>query len=464
MLRYTGNPFVDAGITVLELRVGKAVQEFTAEDLDREASALEQEYAKKSWRGYLTVHFTSNSGWTNPTIGPDKRVAYIDLVLRGYRRSIDTGHSCAFCARPAQAIVNRVHVPLLTGETIMVAGAEGVPGLAVCGYCLFAIQFYPLAALKVDGRPLFWAVPDPEWNRRLSLHFYNDVRRVLSGSPEQFATLPWPSTRLLNAARHVVDEIESQKVSGRPSIVDVVGIHATNYGSGPDFEEIRIPRGLLDFWMEAGNFPLYRAIEFEQWRETKLKPGEQPSSIADLARRNELFEALGKAFRGQAPFLEAKAIASRFFLRRRGKLVAEGTTRLAELFLEKVARMEKVRLESIRQIADTIADELVIANNDRRVVWQLFGRRLRLSEFLQRLVQIQRRLSQIGKPLIWDRVLLALGLSDDEDRTAPDHWLVQELILIRLFERLSNSPVLSELPEIPDEESVPMPAVVEEGE
>ena len=178
MLRYTGNPFVDAGITVLKLRLGKRVEDFTIEDLEREAKAIEQEYTKKNWKGYLTVHFTSNSGWTNPTIGAEKKAAYVNLVLRGYRRSPEVGPSCAFCGRPGQAIVNRVHVPLLTGETIMVAGAEGAPGLAVCGYCLFAVQFYPLAALKVDGRPLFWAVANPEWNRRLSLQFYNDVTRI----------------------------------------------------------------------------------------------------------------------------------------------------------------------------------------------------------------------------------------------------------------------------------------------
>jgi hypothetical protein len=77
-----------------------------------------------------------------------------------------------------------------------------------------------------------------------------------------------------------------------------------------------------------------------------------------------------------------------------------------------------------------------------------------LGELFQWLSQIQRKLSSVGKPLQWEKVLLALNLASDEDRTASDYWLVQELILIRMYERLANSPILAELPE---SEELPVP-------
>ncbi len=109
--------------------------------------------------------------------------------------------------------------------------------------------------------------------------------------------------------------------------------------------------------------------------------------------------------------------------------------------------MERERLEAIREIADQIADHLIIGAGDHRAAGQLIRRKLRLGEFLQFLSYIQRKLSDLHKPLQWEKVLTALNLESNDDRTATDQWLVQELILIRLYERLANSPALAELPE-----------------
>jgi CRISPR-associated protein Cst1 len=347
----------------------------------------------------------------------------------------------------------------------MVAGAGAEPGLPVCGFCIFAVQFYPLATLKVGGRPLFWWAPESGWTRLLTRRFLGDAQRVLAASSDQFLNLRWPSTQLLRAASGAMDDLETPpdwlSRQERPPLCDIVGIHATNYGSGPDYDELRIPRSLLEFWSEARSSfgALYQRIETDAW-ESQAKPGkgnkQKPSDsflVPELARKNRLYEALGDAFRSPDFRREAKNIAARFFLRRNGKLVEPNTTALAEFFLEKVAGMEKARLEAIREMADSIADNLILSNRDRRAAEQLFRRRLKSGEFLQCLSQVQRKLSAAGRPLVWDRVLLALGLASEEDRTPTDSWLVQELMLIRLYERLAQSDVLAELPEPQAEET-----------
>ena len=178
-----------------------------------------------------------------------------------------------FCNEPAKILADRRYVPLLTGETSMASGAEGQPGLPVCGYCVFAVHFYPLATLKVDGRPLFWRAPHPMWVLRLNRAFYGDVQRLLAASSDELPKLRWPATRLLNAARQVMDEIERMPELERPPLCDVAGLHATNYGTAASYDELRIPRGLLEFWSEAGMFgDLYRLIEQQAWESEEVKP------------------------------------------------------------------------------------------------------------------------------------------------------------------------------------------------
>ncbi len=236
MIRYVGNPYVDAGLAVLELRLKKPCSAFSQDDLGEQARQLEAEYSRPIWRSYLTIHFP-NSAWVQPRISQEKKRSYVEKVLASYRfRPLAPVRGCVFCGRPAQAVVDRSHFPLLTGETIMVAGAGAEPGLPVCGFCIFAVQFYPLATLKVGGRPLFWWAPEPGWTRLLTRRFLKDAQMLLAASSDQFANLRWPSTQLLRAASGAMDDFEAPpdwlSKEERPVLCDIVGIHATNYGSG----------------------------------------------------------------------------------------------------------------------------------------------------------------------------------------------------------------------------------------
>lgn len=160
-VRYVGDPFVDAGVAVLEHRLAKDHSQFDHDDLRAQASWLVEEYSKKIWSGYLTVHFP-NSGWCNPTMSTANKKHFRVLVLSGFDLPA-IGRPCCYCARPARSLADRSKIPLLTGAGNMSSGPGGIPGLPVCCYCLYAVQFYPLATLKVEGRPLFWWSADARW-------------------------------------------------------------------------------------------------------------------------------------------------------------------------------------------------------------------------------------------------------------------------------------------------------------
>ena len=75
LISYVGDPFVDTGVAVLEHQLEKPCEDFSEADLIAEGIKLVEIYSKKQWRGILTFHFP-NSGWTNPTMGAEKVLAF----------------------------------------------------------------------------------------------------------------------------------------------------------------------------------------------------------------------------------------------------------------------------------------------------------------------------------------------------------------------------------------------------
>ena len=448
-VRYIGDPFLDAGVAVLEHWLEKTCNEFTVTDLKRAANRLKQEYAKKIWKGYLTVHLP-NSVWCNPNpkIADEKKQDAFNEVLAGFERPpLSPPRPCCYCGREGRIIADRSQIPLVTSKTSMSVGPGGMPGTPVCGYCLYAIQFYPLCTLKVNphGKPLFWAAPEPRWTFLLAGRFLNAVEQVTSASSDKFATLNWPSTLLLNAAAEVVENWSLEPAENRPALSDIFGCHATNFGTQADYEELRIPKALLEFWAEAGTFgPLYGQIVHRAWEDAarKVRGKQTKAASAVWNRRNLLYEALGEAFRESEFEVPAKRIAVKFFLRPWRASPPQRLFDLTSYFLEKVARMERARLEAIRGIADRIAENV----KEQRIERDLFAYNMGLNQLLNYFARLQKTLAEAGAPLGWDEVLLALGISNVEDRTSRDHWLVQDLILIRVYERLGRTTAEAELP------------------
>ncbi|MCL6560741.1 MAG: hypothetical protein K6U74_18495, partial [Firmicutes bacterium] len=311
-VKYTGHPFVDVGVAVLENYLERPCEEFQEEDLVFAAKWLRKQYERKDFKGYLTVHFP-NSGWCNPTIKGEKKEAYIQKVLFSYRSEPLMPHrACSFCGRPGQFLADRQHIPLLTGTTVLVTAPGGVAGLPVCGYCLFAVQFYPLGTIKVNGRPLFWWTPEPDLTFELVGDTCWKVRRMLAASSEKVINFSWPRTRLLHSAREVLERYDPDK-----PLSDCIGYHVTNYGSGPDYDQYTIPRELLEFWMEVRMAPedvrkAHQWIEQSAWeipRERKAGgkkkkdreniENEEKGNVDNGGRetlRNDYYEALGEAF------------------------------------------------------------------------------------------------------------------------------------------------------------------------
>lgn len=439
-LKYTGHPFVDVGVAVLESHLRKSSDEMRESDLEIAARWLLVLYGRKDLKGYLTVHFP-NSAWVQPAITESKKSEYIRKVLHSYdSQPLQPGRNCSFCGRPAQVLADRQHVPMLTGTTLLVTAPGGVPGLPVCGYCLFSVQFYPLATLKVAGRPLFWWAPDPDLTSALVEDYHGRVMQQLSGSFEKFPNLSWAHSRLLESAQEVLGKLDPGQL-----LTDCIGYHVTNYGSGPDFDQYVIPKALLEFWIEVRAATqavreAHRAIEEGGWevptkrgRRGKSQEGDEADSATE-SRRNRYYEALGQAFKSPDWGFEARKLIPRFFVHKKPEQYDPNSFALSALFLTKVGGMERQRLDVIKVIADRITEVLVLGNNEKHWLRDLYLRELRTPEFLNYLVRAQKRLSEFGQAYSLDDVLTLLDLTSTEDSGPRDAWLVRDLFLIRMLE------------------------------
>ena len=438
LIQFVGDPFVDAGVAVLEFLVNKPCTEFELKDLEKQAQALEHLYAKKAWMGYLSVHFP-NSCWCNPTMGEESRKKQRASLLRSFDIPILVGTACAYCQRPGQHIADRSVIPLLTGAGNMTAGAGGEPGLPVCSACQYAIQFYPLATLKVNGRPLFWWTPHHEWMYQLTLNFAKRVAQIVEGSPDQVPNLGWPSTLLLKTAEDVF-----QDVGNKLPLVDLLGCHLTNYGSGPDYEEIRIPHGLLDFLRSAQAYPAYRIIRDAAWEDPDAKPrrkAKEGPPKPDRGRRNFLFEEFGTRLKSEVH--RGDRVVHRFS-KHAGR--DPGVFELSCLYARKVLDMTDLQVEAIRELAGQIA----ASHQADKYLDRLF-QRSGLTNYLRTLSDISYRMKRAKEnPLSMETVLQAFDLASEDDATGRDSALVRELILIRLIEilpqeKLQALPALEEV-------------------
>lgn len=435
-VQYTGHYFIDSGIAVMEHYLRKECTSFRQEDLDKAAEWLTGLYQRKDIKGYLTIHFP-NSGWcnANPKISWEKKAEYEKKLLKSYLLEPIGDKHCVYCHRPAQFLADRQHIPLLTGMTTIIMSPGGIPGLPVCGHCLMAVQFYPLATLKCQGKPLFWWTPEPELLRELTGEYFRELMKMLTGGSEKLVNISWPKTRLLETAQKVLKTYGADK-----PLADCIGLHITNYGAGPDYHQYRIPKELLEFFSEINikEEELRKAHNYiveKQWEKAKKTSNKLSSpEVNSLAIKNFYFEVLLEAFEDVDWSRNIRKVLSKFYLHTKPEEFHYNSFKLSRFFLEKVGGMEKQRLEVIKRIADQIANYLILGNNEKKWLDDLYYREYKPSRFTGYLIKAQKSLAQKGQVFTLDDVLIMLDISSIDDTGVRDYWLVRDLFLIRLLE------------------------------
>lgn len=465
-LKFTGHPFVDVGVaTVLAYSGNSEPAHVTQENLKDFAQYL-LDFVYYKWKGVFSVVFTNN-GYLNPTMGQEKRDRFRKEVFYGFCCKPDERKygQCVFCGDPAVMRAARHHIPLILGEDTINFYPYGYRGLPVCGYCLFAIQVFPLGSLWCEGRVLTVHADRSDVTYDFAKIFYQKNICMLSlmdqnsNKSEPQEKLSYPRTLLMNAILEVENESQSIELP-----CSITAYHMTNYGSNADINIYHVPYSLISFLRAVKRAPynkVWSEIVHRAWGipnrkkkaknkspiQTPTKGEENEGEGAGEKVRNFLYEDLFNLPNNANQFIRI------YFLRGayKSKYGSEDPRRsysptqeldlvswdITQIFLREVLNMEKERIEIIRRLGDEIA-KLIEGRNDTRL-FKRFWMTKRYDDFRGLLIRADIERTQQGEsPLLTFDDFLAV-FEYGEEIPLVDWRLARDLLLVRMLEQLHKS-------------------------
>jgi CRISPR-associated protein Cst1 len=442
--RWTNHPLVDMGIASLMAFSGRErPEDLTDVDLEKFACYAEQAYASPELAAYLTVLFTSN--FINPSFSAEKKVSFVKEIVRSHKNHPDPNLTlCAYCGRPSVRRAHRDLVPMLTGREAVNFFPGGAPGLAICGNCILALQALSIGSPMCSGRSLVISCDDPNLTLGLIRVWQPEIRKRIQLSQQTGQKLP-PVTRPLTRTIDALATIEAQQEDETFSSITVY--HLSNSGQGPKVEIHFLPFSVVRFVQRAKAVQysaVWKQVVHRAWEvpagPKKAQKGEDPKEIA----RNYLYEDLFSLPDRSGRFVRT------YFLRKATQYAQgagdprsdyrgwrdyiPGLWDLTSLFLQEVMAVDVNRIEAIKKLGDTLADEIT-TENDRRLWWRLYSadayRQVRLAVIQASKQRLQRG---SGPVISFDAFLEVFEEGDELPRV--DWRLAWDLVLIRVIEKL----------------------------
>jgi CRISPR-associated protein Cst1 len=478
-LRYTGHPFVDVGVAAITAFAERtSPEDVTSEDLERMAEFIEQNYVKPPLRGHLTMAFTSNAWFIQDAYNPDKpglseeeragrkatRKGWADRHLRQWQAVVasDT-ERCVFTGEPAistnlsgklsESRAGRAQMPLLQGDDSINFFTYGDPGLPVSGTALLALQFFPLGCAKCGNGLLAVHSDNNYLTSKLTSRF---LRQNISAMTQaQVAGEDkLPSAQRSLKTLLVEELLAAERERGYAQTEqEPASLTAYNFNNGKSVELqlYHLPLEIVQFirvaqtvtYQAAWNQLVHRA-----WQLARIPKGKQAQEKAEIpqeSRRNFLYEDLFELPQDAARFIRT------YFLRLPKRTTFEDDPRreysprkdvdlilwlLVELFLEKVVRMDKTRIEDIRTLGDKLA--LYVRRQGGKRFFLAFYTENSAANFRWRLIKANMEHIKDGQAPLFDMDTYIEVFEEGYEVMRPDWRLARDLVLMRMIDQLKD--------------------------
>lgn len=419
---WTGNPWVDAGVsTMLSWRKKNTPEELTKHDAEKMAEELLDLYLTEAWKKSLFSIFPNNPV-TNPSV-KNKRTKLrmlFDELIGGFESLGETGNCIACGRRDCRIQRNRRDIPL-TGYSGSHYFSFKTDGVDYCSVCSFAVQCAPLVLYRCGNLALvhsnslkvlhYWAKKCTENVRRQIL-----MKKYTGCFNEEFKNP-------LNALFHITQDLILQYDERWTDENATIRIYYfTNYNQGADLVLYDLPTPVFRFLAYVR-----RHERFSDWLRIVRKGYRYRIEAREEAEYknypNEVYQRL----------LSHESIV-RYFLDHENKQ-ALGDWNLLSLYLKEVRKMDPKRVDTIRRVADDIAELVKTSANPKKRLSQLemadnYG------WFRNVLFRFMKEHLAAGnqEPLF--------TLEEYIDQLFPDGALgwkeTQDLILFRLYEKLHS--------------------------
>jgi len=438
---WTGHPFVDAGLTaVLLISNKKKPEELVEEDIKKAIEFASKLYAKKEWAGkYLHGMLFPNSGilMANPSMSKKRSPESIAKNLFDLYGSIpeitnekSLERRCVICGRrePAHDKYNLFMsvFPLLgTGGVLNFFHSANSKGADICAYCLFLVQFMPIASYLI-GRVLVIHAYPYEKMLELCEEAVRDVKlKELASNARGFKR---PENFLFRKIAEITQKVEGGYRYWENVSVTIYYFICNNQNQVIDI--IPIPNPVLRFiaFAESVDPKGWRNILNIGWHISREKKEKLSFDELEKGYTNEIYRKL----------LNYESILPFFYNKRERKV--NSSWRLLKFYCVEVLGLNKDALEFIKNVGDKIVEtiEKLPDNQLKRTVRELenANKLWEFESFFIRVEKIRQNLKLPNVLLTFDefaRLLTAYG----EDVNVS--WkTVKDLLLFRIYEKLHD--------------------------
>lgn len=417
----TGNPFVDAGIAALSVLAKKGTPEdITIKDVRPQLDYIVDLYSHKDWKRVIHGMFFPNSELVNPSVkdGDERFKKTLQEYFEGLAPISGSGN-CVACGRRDGIRANKTSVPLLGSNKLVNFFPAGIQGERFCVNCLLSVQFMLLSVEKV-GIPLLIHTRNWVIQRAYAARNVDMIRLAASKKEYGIAEIGYTMTAGINAAYDAIQEIiQKKEVQAMPTgtlVAPVRFYHFTNFGQSPQMNFYDVPSQVIDFLIAVRVSGM-----IDDWRRV-VRRGyvfRKKDAEEDKVRRtspNRVYLALSE----ERPIIQ-------YFFSEAYEVI--GSWRLIELYLMRLRKMNKKRVDTIKEIADRILDFCQKKGSARRIRELHYARTYH--QFRSILLKCQEEMvNTTGRPLLTlDQYLTDLAPEQSEG------WReIRDLLLFRIYE------------------------------
>jgi CRISPR-associated protein Cst1 len=349
---FTGNPFIDAGIAaVCALAEKRDPAQISKSDLIQTTPQLIDFYLddnEPKWQN-LGKLFTINCIQQNPSNKKNRHRKYEDYLCELIEKTApaNSDGNCIACgSRDTQPLLHGNAQRYPYRDEYPLSGSGGVlnyfsffeRGMPLCPLCALLLQFTPLYIIS-NGKRLFLVHShNPKIMHHLAINAVKSIMEKSSmGAKLTFYEPPFKFFNInecaIKVARYVIGEISAEEKSGQTAI----RIYSfVNSGQLNRFDFVDLPSEVFEFLEEA-------------------HLGELKANINELFKESKGVKKKGRDIYGC--LINEFNISSPFFVRTRERRIVGGW-QLLELYLTRVRRMEKDKIEAVKKVGKRLYDYL----------------------------------------------------------------------------------------------------------
>lgn len=358
---FSGSPFVDAGIWAISQWIGKKPEELNLEDLKKVAEdVFDTVYSNKKWySSILHGMIFPNGKVSNPgdfkkplSERKSKALIYYNGLIDEIEPLGDSG-SCISCGRRNfKKRYYKSEIPLTGSGKCLNFFSFSTDGAEYCPACAFAVQFSPLIMYKCGDLLLLHS--DSEtlmriWSKKA---IENLKAQFLGGNVEGPFNEGYKNVR--NAFFHIVgsviDEMGIRGLSDKQT--SITFYRFKNFNQGANLDVYYFPAEVFNFLAD-----IKRHENYQDWMKI-VKRGYRYVNWEKVKEANEYKNNQNIVYNN---LLEGKSIIG-FFIDRKNKDAIGGWDLLSN-YLEEVRNMDEKRVETIREVADKLAEYIEVSED-----------------------------------------------------------------------------------------------------